>query len=255
MASIFTILAVIGVAILIGEVSIGEKHYGIILSSGAWRVVVKLLGTLFAIVGLVGALVAAVSQRSFPPSSTRLKVEAVPAASFFTTVEERSITTTFGDMVNDAQRLDLLATTAVNLLSSYQRELDVLLRRGCKIRMMFLDPKSEASKIAYGGQQEKYRQNIERALGVMRELKQRGDMEIKSLQHAPTTSMIFVYKRSGDESFVQVQLYFLRAAIGADRPVFCVTECDRWFQIFQREYDDLWRSGSDHNAEPRAGCS
>ena len=145
-------------------------------------------------------------------------------------------------MVKDAVRVQILGRTAVNLLSQYQKVFEQLGGGGCEICLLFVDPLSEASKFLYGGNPEIYRNNIISASHNIKKLKfvLESRLQVRVTKHAPTLSIIIIEKRDSQQNFIQVQLYFLHSAVGRDRPIFRVNYGDKWYEIFQDEFNRLW---------------
>jgi hypothetical protein len=44
------------------------------------------------------------------------------------------------------------------------------------------------------------------------------------------------------KSTMQVQLYFIHSAIGADRPIFAIGESDPWYRVFDEEFESIWNA-------------
>ncbi|HKZ46793.1 MAG TPA: hypothetical protein VJ202_05360, partial [Thermodesulfobacteriota bacterium] len=123
-------------------------------------------------------------------------------------------------------------------------------KSGCQIKIMSLDPDCEAAKHVYGGKYDFYRTNIESSIKTMIHLKQvlGNKFLVKKVGYAPTVSIIIIKKKKNfqNQVFMRVQLYFLRGAIGADRPIFRVDYKDKWYKVFKKEFDLLWeQSASD----------
>jgi hypothetical protein len=170
-----------------------------------------------------------------PSESAELQAEAF----FYTLDHDRA--QGFPDMVGGAIRLGILARTGVNLLNQYHNTFEQLSRSGCETRILFVDPSSEACKLLYSNL-EMYRSNIAAAASHLKELRQvcGRQLEVRVIQYVPTVSIITVEKPDPQQSFVQVQLYFLHGALGWDRPIFRVSHGDKWYRVFQDEFSKLW---------------
>jgi hypothetical protein len=165
------------------------------------------------------------------------------AEKFFYTLDEVGAKN-FPNIVKGAKRLKILSRTAINLLSSYQNIFRQLARDECQIQLLFVDPSSEAANLVYGSNYEIYLNNITSAARHLRNLFSlyKDQIKIRIVKHAPTLSIIIVEKEEVKESYMQVQLYFLHSAVGRDRPLFQVTKEDKWYRIFEKEFEMLWEN-------------
>lgn len=178
--------------------------------------------------------------------STTISSEDARAETFFYTLdEERS--DSFPDIIQNASQVSILGRTAVNLISQYKKVFQSLAMNGCKVRLLFVDPFSEACKFLYGGSQEIYRHNVDITNSHISELKKSmgNNLEIKLIKPAPTSSMIIVERQTASQNLIRVQLYFLHSCVGRDRPIFSVNYNDKWYNIFMEEFTRLWQDGED----------
>lgn len=164
---------------------------------------------------------------------------------------DHASTEPFPAMVEEAIRVDILARTGVNLLNQFTQTIKDLSRQGCEIRLLFVDPESDAAKYVYGDSSALYRHNAGTAATHVRSLLTVGrQFHVRVTKHAPTLSLIIVDRRDAADAFAHVQLYFLHAAVESNRPVFRVRRDDPWFSIFRDEFDKLWQEGKDWNPSP-----
>ena len=149
----------------------------------------------------------------------------------------------FSHLIKGAKKVHILARTAVNLLSLYEREISEIIKNGCEVRFLFVGSSSDAVKYIYGSNPELYFENARKMHSHIKSIKNTTgkDIEVKTINHAPTVSIIYVEK-DNDVSFVVVQFYFLHSRLGRDRPIFKLTKNDRWFFAFKDEFDKLWSS-------------
>lgn len=175
--------------------------------------------------------------------------EYMPNKFFYTLDDKRALG--FSQMVAGATRVRVLSRTAVNLLSQYSRDFENLGLRECKIELLFVDPNSAVARYLYGDNPEIYQSNIKTAAHHLHKLKQKiGDkIEVRVTPHPPTFSLIIVEKEYSQDSFMQVQLYFLHGAIGRDRPLFRIPYSDPWYRIFYGEFERIWKSSVMWNVE------
>lgn len=155
-------------------------------------------------------------------------------------------------MVRGANQLYILSITSVNLLNQHYEIFEELGRTGCETRFLFLNPTSEYAKWTYGGNPEVFKDNISTTIRNLNKLKPIfGDnLKVHIIEYAPPIGIILVEKKRvlSDKYFAHVQLYFLRGAIGANRPVFRVSYGDKWFETFKKEFDDLWKESRSWDA-------
>jgi hypothetical protein len=152
----------------------------------------------------------------------------------------------FPALVRGATRVSVLSRTAVNLFNHYSHTLEELARAGCEIRLLVLDPSSEACAYVYGGSVEFYRHNISVTEAHLNRLRiaTGSKLEVRTTKHAPTISIILVEYPDSRQNRVRVQLYFLHSVVGSDRPLFSVAATDKWYQVFSKEFSSLWESAT-----------
>lgn len=172
------------------------------------------------------------------------KTMEVNAENFFYTLDEK-IGTNFTDLIKGAKSVSILARTAVNLLSQYERNLSDLCKNDCLVKLLFISPKSDATKYVYGSNPEVFEENIRKMNFHLSRLKQKNEnmFSAKSIKHAPTTSLILIEKEKPEDSFIVVQLYFLHSRISRDRPLFKIFSTDKWYSAFYEEFNQLWVDG------------
>lgn len=251
-----TILFLIGAAfILIGLTGgFSITNYTLTIQENWARITAATIGMVLVIVAIY-AEIKSKSRESKPvsgkdetkntgketPAATSKPEARVSAEDFFYTVDDK-FADSFPNLVQDAKRLSILGRTAVNLLSQYHKTFETLGKAGCEIRLLFVDPQSETSKLLYGSNLEIYRSNITTACSHLKALKQTlgHQLAVRVMNHAPTISIIVIEKQDFQQSFLQAQFYFLHSAVGCDRPVFIVQAGDKWYDIFREEFSMLW---------------
>lgn len=225
--------------------------YSLVIQETWPRVIVSLVGAI--LVGL--GVYIEVRSKSLLEKPTAIKTKEQPgeptglqAEAFFYTLDN-SRAESFPNMVQGAVRLHILGRTMVNLLSQYGRVFEELSKSGCEVRLLFVDPSSEACKFLYGSNLEIYRNNIATAASHLDRLRRvcGHQLQVKVTRHAPTSSIVVVEKQDLQQSFIQVQLYFLHSAVGWDRPIFRVTYGGKWYKIFQGEFNQLWSNSEEWN--------
>lgn len=189
-------------------------------------------------------------QSSTPTKSKEPSKQSIEAQNFFTTVTGKA--ESFEEMVQGANQLFILSITSVNLLNQHYEVFEELGRTGCEVRFLFLNPTSEYSKWTYGGNPEVFKDNISTTIRNLNKLKPTfgANLKVHIIEYAPPIGIILVEKKRvlSDKYFAHVQLYFLRGAIGANRPVFRINYGDKWFETFKKEFDDLWKESKSWDA-------
>lgn len=143
-----------------------------------------------------------------------------------------------------ARRISILGRTAVNILSSYQRVFRDVCQAGCEVRLIFVDPTSEASRYLYGSQIEVYKNNLQASVSQVSTLANAigPRLAIRTTKDVPPFSLVHIEKEGN--SYFRVQLNFMHSRIGRDRPVFMVSEHDAWYQAFVDEFEAIWHEGA-----------
>lgn len=226
-------------------------NYSLMLQEMWPRVIVSLVGAILIGFGVyVEVKLKSPVVESTPKDSEEQpgKPTGLQAEAFFFTLDS-SRAESFPDMVQDAVRVDILGRTMVNLLSQYAGAFEQLARSGSEIRLLLVDPMSEACKFLYGSSTEIYRSNIAATVSHLKRLRRvcGAQLQVKVIKHAPTSSIVVVEKPDLQQSFIQVQLYFLHGAVGWDRPVCRVSHGDKWYGVFQKEFNQLWSDGEEWN--------
>lgn len=172
-------------------------------------------------------------------------VDNTQSSNLFYTLDDRS-ENNFTHLIKGATKIHVLARTAVNLLSQYERELVRIVDNGCEVKFMFVGDKSDAVKYIYGSDPQLYFENAKKMKFHLENItKKTGkEIEVKIINHAPTVSILYIEKDNGD-SFVIVQFYFLHSRLGRDRPLFKLDKEDKWFLAFKDEFEKLWE-GADN---------
>lgn len=174
-------------------------------------------------------------------------IQETDSKTFFYTLDDKH-DANFPSLVKGAKKLFVLARTAVNLLGQYERNIIENIKNGCEFRFLFVSPSSDAVKYIYGSNPEIYTENAKKMKTHVESIKSKTgkEFQIKTIDKAPTVSIIYVEKEDG-ESYLVVQFYFLHSKIGRDRPLFKLKKDDVWFQTFKDEFDILWDESKDWN--------
>jgi hypothetical protein len=179
-----------------------------------------------------------------PPGTPRRVAESPELApeQFFYTIGDQKAH--FPSLTERASKLSILGRTAVNLIGHQQRAIEELCRQGCHVRLLFVDPKSEAARFLYSDNYDIYRHNVRTTALHLKKINIRCDnrIEVRVIKEAPTMSLMIVERQDNAESLIQAQLYFIHGAIAADRPLFRVKPNDRWYSVFLGEFQELWAS-------------
>jgi hypothetical protein len=221
----------------------------------------KVISSLIGIVFTSFAIYAEIKSKFIAAGSTTAKSDGegtsrvdtkqsrIQAQDFFYTLDDVQAEN-FPTLIRESTCVYILARTVVNLLSQYEKAFEQLGLQGCEIKLLFVDPSSEASRLLYGSNPEVYRNNITLAAQHLKRLKQVTGprLQVRVMKHAPTLSIIVIGKKDPAQSFIHAQLYFLHSAVGRDRPIFRVQYCDKWYGIFQDEFSQLWSNGVEWDA-------
>jgi hypothetical protein len=252
-------LFLIGAAFILLGLSGGFtiSNYSLAIKDAWPRVMSSLIGIVFASFAiyveiksrfLTGNTSAKSDGESVPTAST--KQAKIQAQDFFYTLDDQPAES-FPAMVGESVCVYVLARTVVNLLSQYEKVFERLGTQGCEIRFLFVDPSSEVSRHLYGyGSDQVYRNNITLAAQHLKRLKHVTGprLQVKVIKHAPTLSIIIIGKQDPVQGFIHAQLYFLHGAVGRDRPTFRVRYGDKWYKVFQDEFNQLWSHGVEWDA-------
>ncbi|MBS1594098.1 MAG: DUF4062 domain-containing protein [Bacteroidetes bacterium] len=168
----------------------------------------------------------------------------IKAEEFFYTLDDK-VNSNFPEIIKGAKSVKILARTAVNLVSQYERQFESLGEQGCEIKVLFISPDTEAAKYVYGTNPEIFEENIKKMNLYLTKLKKKIGTKFNSkcILHAPTLSLILIERENAEENFIIVQLYFLHSRVSRDRPLFKVYARDRWYGAFFDEFDKLWEGG------------
>lgn len=222
------------------------------------RVISGSFGVILILAGVALAFFEQSRLKSTETSTARRKdkkgyKQSIEAQNFLTTVTDRG--ETFHQMLHGAQKLNILTVTGINILNQYYEVFEELGKKGCKVKFLFLHPTCDNSKLAYGGNQKIFENNVNRAIQALNKLKPiyRGNLELRTIDYAPPMGIIIVNKGKLQKQFAHVQLYFLRGASGNNRPVFRVASRDKWFGTFCKEFDNLWEDGKDWDTSKNTG--
>lgn len=208
--------------------------------------------------GALGAVLIVLATYLYLPDARRARARsettpadaAQPAAPPEPGFVMRTVDTTgtpFDVLVENALQVDVLARTGVNLLQNYEKTFRELCRRG-RVRLLFVDPSSDAARHVYADNYSLYKTNAAATLSHVDAIRRdagAGRFQVRVTKHAPTMGLIRVDEGGSTPSFFQVQLYFVHAALARDRPVFRVSHPDGWYGVFLDEFEKLWGESSE----------
>ena len=148
----------------------------------------------------------------------------------------------FASLTTDAVRISILGRTFTSLLTRYEKNFVQLLSSGCDVRLMFVDPGSQAAGLAYGSDPDVYRQNLQVARTHMKKLHEVAPSSLvtKVISQPPPLGMMIVENRDSSRNSLRVQLHFLGSCTGRDRPIIPVFADDPWYTVFAKEFEELW---------------
>jgi hypothetical protein len=206
----------------------------------------KNIGTKRWVVALRDQVTKVLDPAHEPP---RLIPERVPdppapaiARHFFLSLDDREVTS-FPTFIEGAVTLKILARTIVNLLGQYKPTFASVAKAGCDVKLLIVDPKSEAARHVYGNSYDLYDKNARMALEHLANLQQRyrDRIQVRFFSYVPTLSLVNVERREAEQTSVHVQLYFARGDVGRERrPIFRLYRSDPWYHVFCEEFDSIW---------------
>jgi hypothetical protein len=155
-----------------------------------------------------------------------------------------------------AKARDLMITgvTRNTLISRYYSKLEDLLREGCRIRLVLVDPSSDgivAAADRYYAERspDRTRARVRHTLRLLTELRRstNGEISVRLTSHPLSMGLIAVDANAGgrtDASSLFVEYYEYQAP-GA--PKFVLRPIDgKWFDEFHQEAEALWASATEY---------
>ena len=186
-------------------------------------------------------------QAPSPLESTSRPTVEPTAENLFYTLDDRP-ECSFPRITQEATSVSVLGRTIVNLLGQYQREFSDLMAKGCEVRLLFASPSSTASEFVYGDDRgDVYLQNLQIAQMHLARLKKSGSgsIEARTMSHIPTFGLVICEYADPTRNVARLQLYFLHACLGRDRPIIPIYRRDRWYDVVVDEFSRLWASAQD----------
>ncbi|MEU8243821.1 hypothetical protein AB0C07_36675 [Actinoplanes missouriensis] len=153
-------------------------------------------------------------------------------------------------VVDEARDLLVTGATRNTLLTSGYARFERLLRAGCRLRFLLIDPDADAMAIAA----ERYyvhrdanaaRERVRYALKLLSELRRStgGDLTVR-LTHYPLSMGLIVVDPTGSGGVVLAEFYQYQA--GAE-PCFVLRESDDpWFGYFVDEAEAIWQAAGEY---------
>jgi hypothetical protein len=148
-----------------------------------------------------------------------------------------------------AEDLFITGVARTTLLTQHYTKFERWLKRGCRIRMLLIEPTSPAVEVAA----ERYyaerspvsaRARIEQSLRLLTELAETtgGQLEVRRTQHPIPLGIIAVdASLRGPSSALFVEYYTYQAE---GEPKFVLQPSDPWFDQFLAEAEQVWTSAS-----------
>jgi hypothetical protein len=239
--SIFLALAGLGLLVLglTGGISVGK--YVLVMTSAIARTSGSIVGLI--LIGLSIWLEYFRNPTHVHPEAAESKK--VRAQDVLHTLDDNSATT-FPTRVKDAHRISIFARTAVNLLNTYQETFLEVGRRGASVRLLFVNPHSDASRTIYGGSHQIFVQNARTTQHVLSRLKAQmgARLDVRATQHAPTFGITMIEHAESLRDLIDVQFYFLHALTGRNRPILSIHHDDKWYNAFRDEFETLWNEAA-----------
>ena len=157
----------------------------------------------------------------------------------------------FTAVLDGSRQIDLYARTGVNVLGQNMNTLRQLLKNGCKFRLLFVDPESEASRHLYGENYDLYTKNVRVMMSHLSSLAKDGNnnLKIRLIDYPPSYSYFMCRKDRIRSSISLIQINFFMTRTGRDRPVLAIPGTDEWFEVFRKEFDAIWASAREVTLE------
>lgn len=153
--------------------------------------------------------------------------------------------------MESAQDLFITGVGRTTLLMQHYTKFERWLKRGCRIRMLLIEPTSQAVEIAaerYYAERspESARARIEQSLRLLTELAETtgGQLEVRLTQHPIPLGVIAVDAPAavrGPSSALFVEYYTYQAE---GEPKFVLQPSDPWFEQFLAEAEQVWAGAS-----------
>ncbi|WP_433021516.1 hypothetical protein [Kribbella sp. CA-294648] len=153
--------------------------------------------------------------------------------------------------MDSAQDLFITGVGRTTLLTQHYSKFERWLKRGCRIRMLLIEPTSQAVEIAaerYYAERspESARARIEQSLRLLAELADTtgGELEVRRTQHPIPLGIIAVdapESHRGPSSALFAEYYTYQAE---GEPKFVLQPADPWFGQFLAEAEQVWTSAS-----------
>lgn len=236
------VLLLVGTVLLLAGLS-DELQVGslkVAVADGWPRWIVSALGTAL----LVAGAALAVRGRSMRALEA---AEFVSRDEFLHTLDEvESFTSAFAGCT----RIDLMLRTGANVLNRYRSALVEAAKSGTTVRILVLDPSSEAAKSVYGPGSDQYLNNARLIPPAILALERRskGRIVVRKTSYLPPFSMFIAYKRDQPNTYARVQINFTHTAIGGDRPTIGIPVESRWFKVLEQEFKEAWKAAERTNA-------
>jgi hypothetical protein len=158
----------------------------------------------------------------------------------------------FKEKLKSAETIDIVALSALNIISAYRTQLVEAIQHNCKVRIIIVDPKSEAARVVMSNQRhnelipdverliERMKTTIEEA-GIV---KHTGNVEIRGINWIPSCSFV-IYNREKIDCEIRIKVY----PVMIDIPISSITSNTIVFKryepriagYFLNNYEELWK--------------
>ncbi len=120
----------------------------------------------------------------------------------------------FKNKIKDMKQFDMLALSSANFLTSFRPELTEALRNGCHIRLLTIQPESDAANLVMEHQSRgelepdliKSMDRVAQILEDLKEEKKVGTIEIRGINWIPSCSII-IYNRDKITAELKIKVY------------------------------------------------
>lgn len=147
--------------------------------------------------------------------------------------------------LKSAQEIFLLTRTTLGWWRDYGEELEALLRKKGENRLLLLDPKGEAYKMAQGTSKIDWTDNY---IEHLQKLCEKEALELKVIDHLPACMLLIINPiKRNRESIIYVAIStYTNTHRGPT--VFKIRPQDELFEWYLKEFNDMWKA-----AEPWTG--
>lgn len=172
----------------------------------------------------------------------------------------------FKNKIKDMKQFDMLALSSANFLTNFRPELTEALKNGCHIRLLTIEPKSDAANLVMRHQSRgelepdliKSMDRVAQILEDLKEEKKIGTIEIRGINWVPSCSII-IYNRDKMSAELKIKVYPLVIDIPLPLIKSHTIVYKRYepelFNYYQNHFDFLWKNSTEMRNEKKAAAN